>query len=162
VKRCVVSVIAAVLLTGGCSHAEAGPAKPSASAKPQKALAAGPVKLWKGWQRKADATGKEGAPNVCKDAGAAKCATYLSAIVTTETTLEDEISAAHAEAEYKTTMPELAKMDAAYEQYADAGCEGNPFANDADACAGASATLVFGLATLGMTMQTDEIKAGVD
>lgn len=161
-RRHIVGIAAIGLLLAGCSG-ESGGDKPEPKATVEAAAetaSAAPVKLSEEWVPKLDAAGDKGGQGVCTEVGSSECVKHITQLTELVYDVETAIEEADAEALYPRSMKHIDGVEAASEAYVAAECKGSTDTALGDsACAGYTATLLLGPATLSMTLSTDEYSA---
>ncbi|MEV0220881.1 hypothetical protein [Streptomyces sp. NPDC050704] len=158
-RRHIVGIAAAGLLLAGCSGESSGD-KPESKATVDAAAetaSAVPVKLSEKWAPKLDAAGDKGEQGVCTKVGSPECVTHITQLTEVVYDVETAIEEADAKALYPRSMKHIEDVTAASEAYVAGECKGSTDTTLGDsACAGYTATLLLGPASLSMTLTTDE------
>lgn len=154
-----IMITAAVLLLTGCSTGGDGqPAdetRASAEASPSETAV---PKLSKEWGPKLDAAGDGAENGVCTEVGSPGCVKHITALTEVVYDAETAIEDADAVVLYPRSMKHIEGVEAASKAYVAAECKGSTDTALGDSvCAGYTATLLLGPASLSMTMVTDEL-----
>lgn len=161
-RRHIITIVAAGLLAAGCSEESSSDPKSKATteAAGASATSSAPPKLSAKWGPKLDAATDEGPEGVCTEVGAPDCVKHLTQLTEVVYDVETAIEEAKAETLYPRSMKQIDAVEAASTAYVAAECKGSTDNALGDsACAGYTATLLLGPATLSMTMTTDELSA---
>ena len=151
----VCAVAAGVLVLAGCGGG--GKATPSTAPSVAVTTPAPPaaVKLSAKWGPKLDALDAKDGTAACQNAGSSACATAISETLSELNAFMDDVNAGGA-GRYPASIAQVQKMLTAAQGYSSAGCEGGTAAS----CYPDALAVTVGVPTLGMTMTTDELKAG--
>ncbi|MER6977219.1 hypothetical protein [Streptomyces carpinensis] len=134
------------------------PATPSTAASSTAA-----PKLSTAWVPKLEKATTTDVQGVCTHVGSKQCADHLTDIVTVGIDLQQAIAEASAKRMYPRSTDELDKMMRASDGYTNDGCLNDPLADvDGSPCFKHSLDIMGAGASLQFTMQTDEIRWGLD
>lgn len=161
-KLRIAGIIAAGLLLTGCTGGSGdSDSEGKATAEPvTETTSAAPAKLSTKWVPKLEAATGDGGQGICKEVGSPRCVKHVTNLTEVVYDVETAIEEADAEALYPRSMKHIDDVEAASEAYVDAECKGSTDNALGDsACAGYTATLLLGPASLSMTLQTDEYSA---
>lgn len=150
--RALVAVALLATSLTACSDGEKATSKPlaaSPSPSASKAAELAPV-----WQPKLDAAA-EGAQEKCNTPSSTSCATALTDIMLVVNDIETAIE--EGEAAYPESTKQIAKMQAATDEYVEEGCQGDPGADDPNSQCWGIMDITIGSASLGMRLITDDM-----
>ncbi|MGW1001782.1 hypothetical protein [Streptomyces sp. NPDC002520] len=115
------------------------------------------------WVPKLDKATTSDVQGVCEHVGSQRCADHLTGIVTIGIDLQIAITEAGAKRMYPRSMDQLDKMMRASDGYTNDGCLNDPLADmDGSPCFKHSLDIMGAGTSLQFTMQTDEIRWGLD
>ena len=159
-RRHIISIVAACLLTASCSNGSDDAPKAKSTAEPAPASPAPAVKLSEEWVPKLEAATGKGRPNICLEAGSDSCVEHITMLTSLVYDVETAIEEADARLRYPRSSKTIEKVTQSSEAYVAAECEGGTdLTLDGGVCGESAAQMLVGPATLMMQLETDELTA---